>query len=736
MVSTSSSDALPPNAIVQYKGVTFRVEGETARDFHLTGTNDPRCFEVIGKNDVANLKKSGALSVMEDPEHGFDLLSLPPSAMKRTSLKLTWVKAVQSAYAEGFILNFSRASCQKVINAQADKVRDDYLRFIANKSVAEPSKLRKTHYGASSPTRPDSYRDQDVETLVPSAKTLEADVKRWIASGYDVRSLLPDWGKQTNGGVKMNAKMWEFVENNCLIYARENQRTIAGCVEFLNALIVEENKMLGAEAHIPLVTQYAVRKAIGAIPEFAKAFTRRGSGPMVNKLRHAGTGPRFTRLGEEVLFDCWNAHLFTLLSDEVMALFPDSDRQVRLMVSVAIDQATSYIPALAIAPTGETAELTAATLEMVVTDKTPLARLAGARGSWEAIPVETTGTDNGSAYWNLRFLHGQYVLCDSADHKAAGHKQLRGGVERRLRTIDVQYIQNFIARTGSDILGRHENDPAERAAILAEFFNRLFVRWIVDVYHYKPIGKGRHMRPAPARALEEARKIQCKALPNSDRLRLAFGVVTTRTLNREGVRFMNIVYYSAWLDEPLRRKGPHDVTIRYHPRNLGQISVLLNNRWVTIPGPSEFEGKDLQTRIEYTDQIARQIKDQARVDFETYVAPALVAIDAQARQAERALGMTNIDWTDEMATVAERSLRTFVVYRRDPIGDEPGLSGISSQLGVTLKRSAQPSSNEVIDPAAREPDNRVARYSPPDTDEEPVTPIVRKAPRTRGPRHD
>lgn len=185
---------------------------------------------------------------------------------------------------------------------------------------------------------------------------------------------------------------------------------------------------------------------------------------------------------------------------------------------------------------------------MVVTDKEHLARLAGAKGSWNAIPIETTGTDNGGAYWNLRFIHGQYVLCDSSDHKAAGHKQLRGGVERLLQKIDVKYVQNFIARTGSNILDRHENDPEERAAILAEFFNRLFVRWIVDVYHYQPIGKGRHMRPAPARALEEARKIQCKALPNSDQLRLAFGVVTTRLLNREGVRFMNIVYYSTWLD--------------------------------------------------------------------------------------------------------------------------------------------------------------------------------------------
>lgn len=164
--------------------------------------------------------------------------------------------------------------------------------------------------------------------------------------------------------------------------------------------------------------------------------------------------------------------------------------------------------------------------------------------------------------------------------------------------------------------------------------------------------------------------------------------------------------------------------------------MLLNNRWVTIPGPSQLQGKDLQTWIEYNDQLARQIKDQARVDFETYVAPAILAIDAEARQAERALGMTNIDWTEDMAAIAERKLRTFVVYRRDPIDDEPGLSGLSSQLGVTMNRSASRSSTEVAGATAPETDHLVTPPSLPAASEELTTPIVRKAPRTRGPRHD
>lgn len=411
---------------------------------------------------------------------------------------------------------------------------------------------------------------------------------------------------------------------------------------------------------------------------------------MAQRLRHVDRGPEITRLGEEVLFDCWEAHIFTLLSDDVLALFPDAMRSTRILLCVAIDKATGYIPAFSAAPTGETAALTCRALEMVGVDKKAYARAAGSDQPWQAIPIETCGVDNGGAFWSASFNQALYVLSDSVDHKAAGKKHLRAQIERVLRTIDVKYVQHFVARTGSTIQDRHENDPDKRAAIYADFFLRLFLRFILDVYHFTPIGKGRMRRASPARAVEEARKVQCKALPNADMQRLAHGIVTERMLNRAGIRFMNIVYYSTWLDEPLRVKGPHDVTIKYHPRNLGCISVLLGGRWITIPGPRSLEGMDLQTWLDFNDEAARQVNEQAEIDFRNIVAPAILAIDAGARRAERELNLTDLDWTDAMAAEAERRLRTFIVYDRDMIGGEKGLSGQSDHLGAVVTRQISP----------------------------------------------
>ncbi|MDT4862262.1 hypothetical protein FQZ97_969020 [compost metagenome] len=89
------------------------------------------------------------------------------------------------------------------------------------------------------------------------------------------------------------------------------------------------------------------------------------------------------------------------------------------------------------------------------------------------------------------------------------------------------------------------------------------------------------------------------------------------------------------------------------------------------------------------DHIARQVRAQSEVDFKTFVAPALVEINAAARRAERHLGFTDLDFTAEMIDQAENSLRTFLVYDREPMGDEPGLSGSSSQLGTVITRPEQ-----------------------------------------------
>lgn len=723
------SNLLTPTSILTYDGENWRIESVHPKEYHLEVTTDPSRIVVIQKSEMQALISSGKVAVQDEIVNHLDFSIMSEATRKRTISNLLWVHAAERARWEGKISNYSRSSLTKLIEEEAPAVSRRYKDFLADHGSSTQVIPRKSNYGAFSARRSNTHHDVDPDRLKPCAKTLEGLLSRWEEHRH-IQSLMPNWGNQVGGGREIDPRTWLFIEKNCMRYARENNRTISACREFINALIVEENNGLGYDAQIPPASEHAVKKAIRDIPEFAKLFTRRGSGRMAQTLRHAGTGPRYTRLGEEVLFDCWDVHAFTILSDDVLAMFPNAVRSMRLTLCLAIDQATNYIPAFSVAPTGETAAIVCRALEMVGSNKKAYAQAAGAVSDWEGIPIEIAGADNGSAFWNASFVEALYVLADAVDHKAAGHKNLRAKIERLLREIDTGFLQNFVGRTGSKILDRHENDPEKTPGIYADFFMRLFIRYIVDKYHFTPIGKGRALRPSPARAVEAARKIQCKPLPGPHLQRLAHGTVTERTLNRAGIRFMNIVYYSTWLDEPLWTKGPHLIKMKYNPSNLGWISVLLGNGWVTIPGPRELEGKDLQTWLEYNDELVRQIKEQAEIDFREIVAPAILAIDAGARKAERDLNLTNLDWTDAMVSEAERRLRTFIVYDRDVIGAEKGLSGQSDHLGNAFSRQIPPLQSS---------DTTTEQPSPPREEDQELhhqsegTPLVRKPTRTRRP---
>jgi putative transposase len=686
-----------PFSILSWKGGEWRAEGETPREVHIVGRDDPSQFDVLLKDDLEDLVRSKKLQIREEMFDFLDMSIMSPAERRRTALLMMWVSASIAVKQAGLVCDFSQKSCKLIIDEKGDEVIRRYKDHLVENDFAPTKKGRKVHFASLSDKRKKQHRDIDENRLLLHPRTLSDLMARWEADPSPA-SLKPKWGQQRGGGKKCDERTWGVVKEHAPKYARENMRTYDGALQFINAEISARNSLVGKGARIPEATSYMVRKAIDEIPSFAKLFTRRGPSRMRNALRSVGHGPKFTRPGEEIIIDGWEAHVWTLLSPEVQEMFSLEIRQVRLLICPSIDHASGFITSLSAAPTGETAVLTTKSLRMIGCDRTALARAAGCLSDWgPPLGVEILSQDSGSGLWNQVYMQAAYVLADSVDHKAAGLPWLRGTIERVLRTMDTKFVQNFIARTGSNILATHENEPNKRAAIAADFFMRLFVRFIVDVYHHTPRQKGRMIRPSPYRQFHAGLEVQQKAPPNKDRQRIGFGKVLERELTPQGLRFMNIQYRSKWLDKLLQNEGPHGsrrkqdkllVKIKVDPMDLGCISALIDGRWVTIPGPRELSGIDLDTWIEMGDRNAREIGEQARIDFEKFVAPALLDIDAGARRAERQLGFTDLDWTADMMNEAERLLRTFVVYDREPVGHEPGVSGSSRQLGKVMSRPA------------------------------------------------
>lgn len=199
---------------------------------------------------------------------------------------------------------------------------------------------------------------------------------------------------------------------------------------------------------------------------------------------------------------------------------------------------------------------------------------------------------------------------------------------------------------------------------------------------------------SPARRWEDiADRMEPKGEPSTDLLRLAFGVTVTRKLTRAGIRFMNVNYYSPWLDELLRDRGPHHVQVKVDEDDIGRISVLMGGRWLTVVGPLAMDGVPLKAWLEQNNGLARRHGEQAKLDFAKYVAPAVLDLDLQAYEAERAFNLTDAYLTAEVMDKLENELRVFIVYDRDPVGEETALTSRSDLLGTVRKRSSAPGSS-------------------------------------------
>lgn len=246
----SGARLLTPTSIIEHAGQTWRVESVHPAEYHISGAMDPTCFDVIRKRDLEPLIASGQMVVREEIAGALDFTLMSEATRKRTASNLVWVLTAEKALAEGKIPNYSRRSLAGLIAAEKENVREKHKAYLSDKSVVAPTKSRKASYGAFSKRRSDKDLDLDPSRLVPDPKTLGKLLVQWRDNRH-VQSLIPNWGNQSGGGRAIDARTWSFISANCMKYARENNRTIAGCLQFINALIVVENEMLGLETQNP-----------------------------------------------------------------------------------------------------------------------------------------------------------------------------------------------------------------------------------------------------------------------------------------------------------------------------------------------------------------------------------------------------------------------------------------------------------------------------------------------------
>jgi len=213
-------------------------------------------------------------------------------------------------------------------------------------------------------------------------------------------------------------------------------------------------------------------------------------------------------------------------------------------------------------------------------------------------------------------------------HSAVARPQGRGKVERFFGTVTTELLPQL---PGQLVRGR----PVSPARLTLPEADAALGRWITGTYHQR-IHSETGQAPQQAWVADGWLPRTPDSLEQLDLLLVQ--VAKPRVVHRDGIRFQGLRY----LDPTLAAYVGEPVTIRYDPRDLGEIRVFHRDRflcWAISPehGGQALTLKDIQTARSAHRRALRTQLDDRRAAVREYLPP-LPAEPAPATPAQRPTG--------------------------------------------------------------------------------------------------
>ena len=302
----------------------------------------------------------------------------------------------------------------------------------------------------------------------------------------------------------------------------------------------------------------------------------RGMEVAYRDLHTLGQGLKVVRVLQRVELDEYTVDLMVLLRlmrlDTLLTLGEKvalglTGKAQRVIISAAIDVFTGAIVAMQISP-ASSMNLAVKTIEMIYTDKQPIAAAAGAEFSWPMHDhPQTLALDRA----NINMSDEMYLRLAAAGITnlavPAGKPLLKPWIERFFATMGAKFLQQFTGRTFGNVVLKGQNDAAKRATLTLDEFLGWLVRLIVDVHHTtKPATLG---RAAPLFAWERAvAEIPPLILNDESRLRKAFGDREMRLVSRKVVVCKGLHYIAPELDKWFLNRGERELEVWWWHKKL------------------------------------------------------------------------------------------------------------------------------------------------------------------------
>ncbi|UWQ14144.1 Mu transposase C-terminal domain-containing protein [Aliiroseovarius sp. M344] len=445
--------------------------------------------------------------------------------------------------------------------------------------------------------------------------------------------------------------------------------------------LIEENKLRArnGEKLLGVPCERTIIRRIGLLDPFEVSVLRDGIDHARNKHSVSSGGLDLLYALERVEIDEWEGDvrvkfqqlgIWNELPEDIRKDMPVDGRR---WIYVAIDCASRCILGLSVCsqPNSDAARRI---LAQILTDKTELARAAGAEGSWDFFgSPHLICTDTGSAFSSNMFILSVNTLGAIMLFPPVKIPELRSRIERAFGTMARKIMPLLPGRTFNSPIVRGDYPSEERTVLTDEDLTRILTVWVVDHYHHQP-HRGLPGGQSPASRWKElVEAYDVSEPPDLHTRRVALGYEYVRTPSKQGVVLFSNHYDCKELMKFRRSNKGKPVRIRIDPDNIGAVSVEIDRVWYDAPA---LNGEELEgLSMAHWSRVMRELRQKYAAEAELTLPQrnrAIQKIRKLVDEARELGGLIDPEYTAARLEYLEDNLCAGMLFHHPetpPIGD-------------------------------------------------------------------
>lgn len=496
----------------------------------------------------------------------------------------------------------------------------------------------------------------NTQQSVPSVSSLERYMQAFVASGGDIRSLIPQTRERGGKGQsRLENRVEQIMVEILNKYAAITERvsTVDQIATEIVNQIADENQFRGTDEQLALPSLSTIRRRIKAAGE-RRILGRRLSRREKQAESAPQIGPRPTRILERVEIDHTTLDLFVV--DE-----RDGLPVGRPHITACIDKYSGLVPGWHIGFNHGGYESIMLCLQHAILPKPDYRDLYETEHRYEVYGLfEKLCIDNGKDFKSRNLQNALAELGIIREEMPKETPWFKGSIERYFRRINQQLLKGKPGHTFGNVIQLGDYDAQADAVISLSGFLEMFYIFMVDVY---PYSWHRGLEVIPMKQWEASfAKFQPDLFEDADSLKRILLPGVERTLRVRGIEWERNVYRAPELPRLRELYGNSKVRFKYNPDDLNVI-------YVPDPGSASGWASFYSTNPQYTEglslakhRIIRQYVNEQKQSVDRF---------SLARAKAHIQRVVEREFFTTQKLRRRSSLKPFL--GKDPVQDEPKL---------------------------------------------------------------